>query len=196
MPKHFDKKLEIRRLTGMSQQEAAAMLGISREALALYESGKRLSLPGSATLFHALLIVEMNNAVEPPATDAPALSETARQQLRQKLEWIVKENRFQALKLQRQIDQYTLQQSQQQNRLRVLPCVEKVHAQLLEQSSGTPWKPVSTHQQKWLEMVKDFPDFMQPDEQLEVELALLRLRHQMLLHEAEEVEKMMEEMRD
>jgi len=194
MPKHIDKKLQIRRLTGMSQVETAAMLGISREALANYESGNRQSLPGSASLFHALLFTEMNNVAESSATDAPAMSDAIRQKLREKLEWLVKKNRFQAWKLQRQIDQLVVKQKQEQNRLRLIPCVEKVQTDLLEQNKGGPWQPVSKRQQAWLEMVKDFPSFTQHDETLQSELAMLRLKHAMLLHEAEEAERMMGEM--
>jgi hypothetical protein len=43
-------------------------------------------------------------------------------------------------------------------------------------------------------MIKDFHSVNRPDEKLLVELALLRLRHQMLLHEVEEEERMMGEM--
>ncbi len=194
MPKYFDNKLDIRRLTGITQLDAAMMLGISREAVANYESGNRPQLPGSASLFHALLITEMNKATEPSFTDAAALTDASRQKLRKELEGIVQENRFQAEKLKREIEQNSLKQSQQQQRLRLLSCVEKVQAQLLEQSNGSAWQPVNQRQQKWLELAKGFSEFTRPDDKLKIELSLLQLRHKMLLQEADEAERMLAEL--
>lgn len=194
MRKLLSKTLQIRQLTGMSQQETAAMLGISREALALHETGKRLNLPGSATVFHGLLLAEMNKPEnKAPATVAP--SETAKEKLKQQLTHIIDARRYELQQVQRCINKCRLKQMQQQNRLRVVPSVEKVQSQLLAQSNG-PWQPVSQRQQQWLKMVKEFHSFTRANEGSYIEQQLLQLRYNMLVMEAAEAEKMLAELDD
>ena len=76
----------------------------------------------------------------------------------------------------------------------LVPCLEQVHTSLLEQSKGATWKPVSEHQKHWLEMVKGFSSFNEPDEESFIQQQLLQLKYKTLLYEAEEAERMMAEL--
>jgi transcriptional regulator with XRE-family HTH domain len=194
MSKRLKKEDGIRQLAGLSQAEMAGMLGISREVLANYEAGHRPALPAKATLILGLLQVELNKPEHQPAASSPAPGETARQTLHTKLDFIVRENRFKAFMVQKQLDKCVQQQLLAQKRSRLVPCIEKVFATLLEQSKDSPWQPVSEHHTRWLGMAKELSSFSQSGEAHFIRQQLLELKYKMLVQEAEEAERMIAEL--
>ena len=191
MRRHPKPNGATRKLAGLSQADMAGMLGISREVLANHEAGHQRDLPPAASMFLTFLQIELNKPeIQPPST-TPALSETAAKKLRDKLDFMARENRYKAVLVQQQIDKCLRLYKQAQKRKSLLPIVEKVHGIIEEIGKGQPDKWLNEYHHRWLDRAKGHSDFNQTGEEHWVQQQLLQLKHKMLLLEAEEAEKMM-----
>lgn len=73
---HFSEKLiELRRSRGLSQQQLAEALGLSRSAIGMYETGKREPDMDVLKIFSDFFMVDMNTLVSPPSDETSELSE-------------------------------------------------------------------------------------------------------------------------
>ena len=73
---HFSEKLiELRKQRGLSQQQLAEALGMSRSAIGMYETGKREPDMEVLRLFIDYFMTDMNTLVSPPGGRAEELNE-------------------------------------------------------------------------------------------------------------------------
>jgi transcriptional regulator with XRE-family HTH domain len=107
-------KTTIRTLLGLSQQDMAVLLGVTRGHLSMYEIGKR-DLPSHAML----LLAEMLAYVQAPEA-AERRTEAAKQYSKphqQFIERMIRENEFQQLRIARKI---AAEQKKQESQLRMV----------------------------------------------------------------------------
>lgn len=185
--------LELRQMTGMKQEELAAMLGISRTAIAMHESSGR-SLPRDAFFYHTSLWVEMTKPENQDGSESAGPSDSSLEQWKKELKRLIKQNRYTAEQLQRKITAYQEKESEQRNRQLLLRCMPKVQAQLMEQSRGTIWQPITKRHVEWLEIVKSCGNYTRFDEAAYLQQLRDQLRYTMLIKEAEEAERMLAEL--
>jgi transcriptional regulator with XRE-family HTH domain len=95
-PKHKDMKTGSLRALGLSQQDLAMLLGVSRSHLSLCEIGRR-SLPAAALARLSRLTRHMQSL--PAKKTAPD-----RKEIRQHIEPLLRENEYRRASLQRKID--------------------------------------------------------------------------------------------
>lgn len=73
---HFSLKLmELRKQRGLSQQQLAEALGLSRSAIGMYETGKREPDMDVLQLFSDYFNADMNTLVAPPSPETSELTE-------------------------------------------------------------------------------------------------------------------------
>lgn len=73
---HFSEKLiELRKSRGLSQQQLAEALGLSRSAIGMYETGKREPDMDVLRVFSDFFMVDMNTLVSPASGDTNELTE-------------------------------------------------------------------------------------------------------------------------
>lgn len=73
---HFSEKLiELRKSRGLSQQQLAEALGLSRSAIGMYETGKREPDMDVLKIFSDFFMVDMNTLVSPPSDRTTELNE-------------------------------------------------------------------------------------------------------------------------
>lgn len=73
---HFSEKLiELRKSRGLSQQQLAEALGLSRSAIGMYETGKREPDMDVLKIFSEFFMVDMNTLVSPPSDRTNELNE-------------------------------------------------------------------------------------------------------------------------
>lgn len=73
---HFSEKLiQLRKTRGLSQQQLAEALGLSRSAIGMYETGKREPDMDVLQLLSDYFMVDMNTLVSPPSGETNELTE-------------------------------------------------------------------------------------------------------------------------
>lgn len=73
---HFsDKLIQLRKQRGLSQQQLAEALGLSRSAIGMYETGKREPDMDVLQLFSDYFNADMNTLVSPPSQETSELGE-------------------------------------------------------------------------------------------------------------------------
>jgi transcriptional regulator with XRE-family HTH domain len=185
--------MELRQLTGLSQEYAAGLLDVSRTVIAMYESAGR-SLATYALLYHTYLVMEMKKTENEQLATLPSVTDAAKAKWKRELEYTVLRCRHEADQLQCTIDDFNLKEDQHLGRLRMVPCAEKVIASLAEQSKTTGYNPINQNHLKWLELQRQENSRDRFREEAWLEHKFNQLRYTMLLKEAEEAERLAGEM--
>ena len=183
------KTMELRQLTGLSQEYAAGLLDVSRTVIAMYETAGR-SLAGHALLYNTYLVMEMKKPENEQLATLPAVTDAAKAKWKRELERTALLHRYEADKLQRSIDDFKTKETQRLGRLRMVPCADKVIAFLAEQSKTTGYNPINENHLKWLELQRQQNSRDQFREEDWLEHQCNQLRYTMLLKEAEEAERL------
>lgn len=191
MPKRSKQPLDVRKLTGLQQWEMSSLLGISREALASFESKNRSGLPRTASLYHGLLLAEMSKPENQQAVTKESLSEAGKQKFRDQLQFTISTNRFKASQTERQVNKCIRMQEQLHQRKLLLYCAENVQASMIDMSRHLTESFISQHQQKWLADRKSDTYFAGFDDALYIRQKRLEQKYRLLIFEAEEAEKML-----
>ena len=184
-----EKMMELRELTGLSQEYAGGLLDVSRTAIAMYETENR-SMASHALLYNTYLVMEMNKPENEQLATLPAVTDAAKAKWKRELERTAFQRRYEADKLQRSIDDFKTKQTQLLGRLRMVPCADKVIAFLAEQSKTTGYNPINQNHLEWLELQRQQNSRTQFREEDWLEHQRNQLRYTMLLKEAEEAERL------
>ncbi|HEY0046463.1 MAG TPA: helix-turn-helix transcriptional regulator [Flavobacterium sp.] len=93
------KQSELRMMLGISQQEMATLLGVSRSQVALYETGRRQMPIGTTTKLAALFVQIQAQQKQAKSSQLPQDKEMRKHQL----EKLLHENQYQQLHCERQM---------------------------------------------------------------------------------------------
>ena len=87
--------MELRELTGLSQEYAAGLLDVSRTVIAMYETAGR-SLATHALLYNTYLVMEMKKPENEQLATLPAVTDTAKAKWKRELERSAFQCRYEA----------------------------------------------------------------------------------------------------
>ncbi len=181
--------MEIRQLTGLSQQEIAAMLDVSRSAIAMYEKNER-SLPSHASRYESYLLTEMDKPENKNSITPPTLSNDAVEKWKQELQKTARRCRYEAETLKQRMEEYEKKEMQRLGRLLLVPCAKKALAELKELSQKPGLESTFELHDTWLEIQEKKNNRDRFDEKAGLEHLRNQFRYNMLIKEAEEAEKM------
>lgn len=185
--------MEIRQLTGLSQEYTAAMLDVSRTVIAMHEAGNR-PLPTPAIIYATHLAMEMKKPENEAHATPPVASEATKAKWKKELQRTSMRCRYEAETLKRSMEAYEQEQVQRLGRLRLVPCADKVIARFKEQSKATGYNPINEFHLAWLEIQRKANSLHRFDEKAWLQYQRNTLRYNTLLKEAEEAEKLEGEM--